>query len=130
MVTFSDYAGNYLKGVDLQGREWLVAIDKIVEEDVGDSDKLVAHFAGRRKSLPLNKGHIAILSQAFGEDPANCQWPAGDPLSGEHPNPQGAAAIGVRIKLPAATGQKWGDGGGHRANLGDGSALSNRPGAE
>ena len=61
-----------IEGSDLQGREWPVAIDKIVEEDVGDSDKLVAHFVGRRKTLPLNKGHIAILSQAFGENPANC----------------------------------------------------------
>jgi hypothetical protein len=47
MATFSDCAGDNLKGSDLQGREWLVTIAKIVEEDIGDNDKLVAHFVGR-----------------------------------------------------------------------------------
>ena len=32
MASFSEFAGNYLKGTDLQGREWLVTIERIVEE--------------------------------------------------------------------------------------------------
>ena len=68
---FSDYAGNYLKGGDLQGREWLVTIE---QDRRGarrrDREKLVAHFVGRRKTLPLNQGHIAVLAAGFGDDPA------------------------------------------------------------
>ena len=100
MVNFSDYAGSFLKGTDLQGREHLVTIEKIVEEEVGDSDKLVAHFVGRRKTLPLNKGHIAVLSQAFGEDPANCIGRQVILYPEATRTPQGAAAVGVRLKLP------------------------------
>ena len=75
MASFSEFAGNYLKGTDLQGREWPVTIERIVEEEVGDDEKprLVAHFKDRRKTLPLNKGHIAVLSQAFGDNPDNCR---------------------------------------------------------
>ena len=91
MVSFSDYAGNYLKGTDLQGREWLVTIDKIVEEDVGDSDKLVAHFVGRRKTLPLNQGPHRRPVAGLRREPGELQRPAGDPLSRAHPHPAGRA---------------------------------------
>ena len=49
MALFSEFAGNYLKGTDLEGREWPVTIERIVEEEVGDDEKpkLVAHFVGR-----------------------------------------------------------------------------------
>ena len=38
MPKFSDYDGNYLKGSDLQGREWPVTIDKIADEVVSDDE--------------------------------------------------------------------------------------------
>jgi hypothetical protein len=101
MTSFSEYAGHYLKGQDLQGREWLVVIEKIPEEDVGDNDKkLVAYFVGRKKTLPLNKGHIAVLSAAFGDDPNNCRGAQVILYPEPTRTPQGLPAIGVRIKLP------------------------------
>jgi len=97
-MNFNDYAGSFLKGTDLQGREHLVTIGKIGEEEVGDSIKLVTHFVGRRKTLPLNRGHVAVLSQAFGEDTANCIGKRVILYPEATRTPQGAAAIGVRIK--------------------------------
>ena len=102
MASFSEFAGNYLKGTDLEGREWLVTIERIVEEEVGDDGKpkLVAHFVGRRKRLPLNRGHIAVLSQAFGDNPDNCRGAQVVLFPEQTRTPSGQPAIGVRIKLP------------------------------
>ena len=62
--------------------------------------KLVAHFMDRRKTLPLNKGHIAVLQQAFGDNPDNCRGANIILFPEATRTPQGLPAIGVRIKLP------------------------------
>ena len=55
MVKLSSYrGGGLLKASDLGRKEWLVQIESITEEDVGEERKLVARFEGRTKGLCLN----------------------------------------------------------------------------
>ena len=46
-----------------------------------------------------------MLSQAFGENPANCSGRQVILYPGATRTPQGAAAVGVRIKLPQLQSQ-------------------------
>ena len=65
--------GSYLKAEDLQGKTVRLSIERVTLEDIKGQDgqtqrRLVVHFAGRDKTMILNKTNADTLGSIFGED--------------------------------------------------------------
>jgi hypothetical protein len=107
MVKLADHrGGSLLKCADLGRKEWLLQIESIAEEDVGDERKLVARFRGKTKGLVLNDTNLEALEAAFGPD-------SDDAIDGQivaYVDPDvrygGQRVGGVRIKLPKKANAK------------------------
>jgi hypothetical protein len=107
MVKLADHrGGSLLKCADLEGREHLVQIESIAEEDVGDERKLVARFVGKTKGLVLNDTNLETLEAAFGPD-------SEDAIGGQmvlYVDPDvrfgGQRVGGIRMKLPKKANTK------------------------
>jgi len=69
------FPGKYVNANDLQGRDVIVTIDKIVMQPVGDDEtKPVCYFVGRTKGLILNRTNWSTLEEITGFDDSD-QWP-------------------------------------------------------
>ena len=67
-------SGQYLKASDLIGREAVVRLSHMTEEQMPEQDgkagemKYVAYFVGKQKGVVLNKTNIGVLSDLGLED--------------------------------------------------------------
>jgi len=68
MKTSELYPSSYLKATDLQGRQLLVTIDKLLVEDLGDESKPVLYFRGKQKGLVLNRTNAGAIESLYGDD--------------------------------------------------------------
>lgn len=62
------FPSSYLKAADLQGRRVIVAIDKVVMEDIGGEHKPVVKFQGKDRGIVLNKTNAAMIAEIAGSD--------------------------------------------------------------
>jgi len=62
------FPSNYLRAADLNGQDVTVTIDKISHEDIGDDNKPVVYFRGKKKGLVLNKTNANNIAIACGDD--------------------------------------------------------------
>ena len=62
------FPSKYLSSADLDGREPVVTIDRVVSENIGDDLKLVVYFAGKDKGVVLNKTNANAIADITGED--------------------------------------------------------------
>lgn len=62
------YPSKYLKAGDLRGNNVKVVIDRVVMEDIGDSEKPVIFFVGKEKGLVLNKTNANNIVILYGDE--------------------------------------------------------------
>ena len=62
------FPSKYLRAADLDGREPIVTINRVVLETLGDDRKPVAYFDGKDKGLVLNKTNWNAIEDISGED--------------------------------------------------------------
>lgn len=62
------FPSKYLSAADLDGREPVVTIEKVVMETLGDERKPVAYFKGKEKGLVLNKTNFSTIEDISGEE--------------------------------------------------------------
>lgn len=69
------FPGKFLKAVDLQGREPVVTIARVVLEPMGRTQELkgVVYFAGKTKGLKVNKTNAQAIAQITGS-PDTDRW--------------------------------------------------------
>jgi UDP-glucose 6-dehydrogenase len=68
MLINDAFPSNYLKSSDLQGRNVLVKIDRVVYEEVNKERKLAMYFVGKDKPMILNKTNANTIALAYGQD--------------------------------------------------------------
>ena len=72
MANYKTAFGAYLKAEDLQGKAIRVTIEHVALEDFkgdkGNEKRLVVHFAGKDKTLLLNRTNADALAAIFGDD--------------------------------------------------------------
>jgi len=59
---------DWLKAADLNMQEHTLTISDISEAEVGGKMKLILHFAGKEKTLVLNKTNKDAIGYAYGEE--------------------------------------------------------------
>jgi hypothetical protein len=64
------YPSKYLSAADLQGREHVVEIDRVVEEEIGRDrvSKQLMYFRGRTKALVLNKTIVRAVAEFLDDE--------------------------------------------------------------
>lgn len=62
------FPSKWLKASDLQGRAHKVVIGDVVMEDVGDGEKPLLYFKGKKKGLVLNKTNAEVIASYFGDE--------------------------------------------------------------
>ena len=89
----------WLSAPDLKGKEIKVTIERAKVEEVGDSHKLVAYFAGKEKGLALNKTNARMIAESYGRD--SDDWTGKDiimyPTKTEF---QGRMVDCIRVRIP------------------------------
>jgi hypothetical protein len=73
MPSYKTAFGSYLKAEDLQGKAVRLTLDHVALEDLKSTDgkverRLVGHFAGKDKTLVINRTNADTLASLFGED--------------------------------------------------------------
>ncbi len=72
MPSYKAAFGSFLKQEDLGGKDVRVVVSDVALEDVKDVDKtekkLIMHFAGKDKSLILNRTNCEAMEQITGTD--------------------------------------------------------------
>ena len=72
MANYKTAFGSYLKAEDLQGKAIKATIEHVGLEDFksdkGSEKRLVCHFAGKDKTLLLNRTNADALAAIFGDD--------------------------------------------------------------
>ncbi len=101
------FASNYFKTDDIKthmlGRK--LTIVGVVEETIGDEEKLVAYFDGLDKGLPLNRTNSETLAETLGDDTDD--WAGGIiTLKIEKTNFQGKRVDSIRIRSVEAPAQE------------------------
>jgi hypothetical protein len=61
------FPSKFLKAADIKGRSVTVTVDKVVKEEVGDSEKFVCYFKKADKGLVLNGTSWDALEDISGE---------------------------------------------------------------
>jgi hypothetical protein len=69
------YPSRWLKASDLQGRQVVCTIQRVVVEDLGDGSKPVVYFTGKEKGRVLNRTNADTSAAALGDD--TDKWPGG-----------------------------------------------------
>ena len=62
------FPSKYLRAADLDGREPIVTINRVILETLGDDRKPVAYFDGKDKGLVLNKTNWNAIEDISVED--------------------------------------------------------------
>ena len=68
MKISEEFPSNYLRAVDLQGREIKVIMQNVERVKLGDDTKPTVYFKGRDKGLVLNKTNSTAIADAYGDD--------------------------------------------------------------
>ncbi len=94
------FPSNYLKAIDLQGREANVIISNVTMEKLGNDTKMILYFQGKQKGMVCNKTNATNISMLYGDDTDG--W-IGKPvvLFGAYVDFQGKSVLGLRIKPPS-----------------------------
>ena len=100
------FASKYLKASDLQDRDVTVVMDRVLIEDVGDTDrKPVLYFRDRKKGLVLNKVNSRTIAAVHGDDTDACRgrpvtlFPAMVDFRGDQ-------VEAIRCRVPTATASR------------------------
>ena len=67
------FPSKYLRAADLDGREPVVTIDRVVVETLGDESKPVVYFTGKDKGLVMNKTNWSSIEDISGEEDSD-RW--------------------------------------------------------
>lgn len=89
----------YLKAADLNGGEVRLTIDHVETEILGDSEKPVVYFTGKKKGLVLNKTNASAIVKHYGDDSDDWQ---GKPII-LYPSEvafQGQMVDAIRVRMP------------------------------
>lgn len=62
------FPSDYLKAVDLQGREVPVIINQVQMETIGSDHKPVLYFMGKQKGIVLNKTNSMNIASVYGPE--------------------------------------------------------------
>lgn len=62
------FPSDYLKAADLNGKAVRLVIETVTVEKIGEDQKPVLHFAGKDKTLVLNKTNTNRIVEAVGSD--------------------------------------------------------------
>lgn len=65
--------GRYLSAGDLKGQQVSVVIEQVELEKIGDEEKLVVYFRGKKKGFVLNVTNQGSLTMLLGDD-VDDQW--------------------------------------------------------
>ncbi len=65
------FPSDYLRGLDLQGREVTVVISHVVVEQLGGEPKPIIYFQGKDKGMVLNKTNANVISHVYNEETEN-----------------------------------------------------------
>jgi hypothetical protein len=116
MANLADlYPSNYVKAVDLKGKEALVTIRAVIVEKVGDDIRPVVYFNGTEKGLVCNKTNAYAIGTAYGE---NTDFWIGKQiiLFPAYTDYQGKQVLALRVRIPTAQHQPGAPG--HQNTLG------------
>lgn len=107
------YPRKWLKAADLQGRQVVCTIQRVVVEDLGDGSKPVIYFTGKEKGLVLNRTNADTIGAALGDD--TDRWPGGKvTLFATKVNFRGSMTDAIRVAAaprPAAPARQPGEDG-------------------
>jgi len=94
------FPSKYLKAEDLQGKRHTVQMNYVEVEKLGDDDRPVLYFVGKKKGLPMNKTNAETVASAYG-------WET-DAWAGKYIDIfpadvefKGKMTKGIRLALPA-----------------------------
>ncbi len=74
MTSISEFfPSKYVRAADLKGRDVVVTVDQVIQEDVGSDLKPVVYFRGGQKGLVLNRTNAEAIAQLYGDD--TDKWP-------------------------------------------------------
>lgn len=93
------FPSNYLKSDDLQGHEPTVTIVAAAMETVGNDQRLVLSFQGKKKSMICNKTNAGRIAFLYGDDTDG--WIGKEiVLTSEFVEFQGKTVKGLRVRPP------------------------------
>lgn len=99
MKVSAAFPSEFLRAVDLDGRNVTVVIDRVEMREVGDDHKPVLFFKGKEKGVVLNKTNSATVAAQFGDEMDD--WSGAEivlyPTSVQFQNKMVEA---IRIKIP------------------------------
>lgn len=95
------FPSNYLKASDLQGEMVTVTMSHIKMEPVGEDNKPVLYFAGKKKGLVLNKTNSYVIAETYG--PETDAWVGQRiQLFDALVDFQGRQVAAIRVRIPKA----------------------------
>lgn len=62
------FPSNYIRAIDLKGRDVTVTISRVVMEDIGGDTKPVLYFQGTSKGMVLNKTNANNIASMYGDE--------------------------------------------------------------
>ena len=71
MKISNSFPSTYLRHSDLDGRDFVLTMDQIRMEKVGDDDKPVLYFQNANKGLVLNKTNANMVVSLYGDETTN-----------------------------------------------------------
>lgn len=93
------FPSNYLKSDDLQDRDVLVVIATAGVEKVGNDNKLILTFQGKKKSMICNKTNASRIAFMYGDE--TDEWTGKEiVLTSEFVEYAGKTVKGLRVKPP------------------------------
>ena len=104
------FPSDYLRAVDLDGREITVTMAKVEMETIGEDTKPVLYFEGKEKGMVLNKTNAGSIVNLYGDD--TDEWKGEDiTLFSAMVSFQGKTVPAIRVKPPSrkASAKKRGE---------------------
>lgn len=99
MLISEAFPSDYLRAVDLKGRQIKAVISHLEMRDIGDDHKPVVFFQGKDKGLVLNKTNSNNIALAYGDDTDD--WTGKEVVMYEAMvDFQGRSVAAIRIRPP------------------------------
>jgi hypothetical protein len=99
MLISNAFPSEFLRAVDLRGKQVRATIDRVEMREVGDDHKPCAFFIGKERGLILNKTNSTTIADAYGDD--TDEWPGQEIVLFEATVQfQGKVVKAIRVRIP------------------------------
>jgi hypothetical protein len=105
MKMSGEFPSQFIRALDLQGKEHKLTMSHVEREKIGQDTKPVLYFIGRERGLVLNKTNAGAIADAYGDE--SDDW-ASQPiiLFAIKTDFQGKLVDAIRVRVPTAKDNK------------------------